>query len=174
MDRQLVITVIAQDRPGLVESLAALVAQHDGNWLESRMSRLGGQFAGILRVRVPAARKVALISALEDLANAGIRTQVQPDEPAAPADGSRLAEFQLTGQDRPGIVRQISEVFARYGVNVEELTTECRSAPMSGEVLFHVEAQVRIPAECPLAQMKAGLERIASDLMVDATLKEIG
>ena len=53
MQRLLVMTVIGQDRPGLVESVAALVAENGGNWLESRMSRLGGHFAGILRVEVP-------------------------------------------------------------------------------------------------------------------------
>ena len=46
-------TVIGRDRPGLVQRLASLVADHGGNWLESRMSRLGGEFAGILRLTVP-------------------------------------------------------------------------------------------------------------------------
>ena len=174
VENPLVITVIAKDRPGLVELLASLVAQHGGNWLESRMSRLGGQFAGILRVSAPVARREALISALQGLGTAGIRAQIQADEPAPAPEDARLAEFKLVGQDRPGIVRQISEVFARYGVNVEELTTECGSAPMSGEVLFQADALVRIPAACPISEMKAALEKIANDLMVDASLKEIG
>lgn len=173
MDSPLVITVIARDRPGLVELLASLIAQHGGNWLESRMSRLGGQFAGILRVNVLAARREPLISALQGLGSAGIRAQIQADEPLAPATDAKLAEFRLIGQDRPGIVRQISEVFARYGVNVEELTTEISSAPMSGEVLFQADAIVRIPPSCPISEMKAALEKIASDLMVDASFKEV-
>jgi glycine cleavage system regulatory protein len=175
VDPQLVITVIAKDRPGLVELLASLVARHGGNWLESHMARLGGQFAGILRVTAPLDRREQLLSALQALGSAGIRAQIQLDDPAAaPVAGGRAAEFTLVGTDRPGIVQQISEVFARRGVNVEELETECGNAPMSGEVLFRARARVVIPPSCPMAEMKAALERIAADLMVDASLNEIG
>jgi len=48
----LVLTVIGPDRPGLVESLSQAIAQQEGNWLESRMARMAGQFAGILRVNI--------------------------------------------------------------------------------------------------------------------------
>ena len=50
----LVLTVFAPDKPGQVERIAQCIAEHGGNWLESRMSRMAGQFAGILRVGVPA------------------------------------------------------------------------------------------------------------------------
>lgn len=173
LDTQLVISIIARDRPGLVELLASLVSQHGGNWLESRMSRLGGQFAGILRASIPDGKREQFISALQALNTAGFRAQIQGDEPLAHAEPAKLAEFNLVGQDRPGIVRQISEVFARYGVNVEELTTEIGSAPMSGETLFQADALVRIPPSCPVPEMKAALEKIAADLMVDASLREV-
>lgn len=173
MDSQLVITFIGKDRPGLVELLASLVAQNGGNWLESRMSRLGGQFAGILRASVPEQNREKLVSALQGLGSAGLRAQIQKDDSVPSADHHHLAEFTLLGNDRPGIVRQISEVFARYGVNVEELSTECRNAPMSGEMMFQADAIVRIPPSCPLAEMKQALEKIAADLMVDASFKEV-
>jgi len=153
--------------------LASLIAQHGGNWLDSRMSRLGGQFAGILRASVPQDRRETLLSALQALGTAGIRAQIQADDTADPPPGGREAKFSLMGTDRPGIVRQISEVFARYGVNVEEFHSECGSAPMTGEVLFHANALVVIPPSCPVEEMKQALERIAADLMVDASLKEL-
>src|SRR6266498_4366947 len=65
MQITLVMTVIGRDRPGLVDSLAGLVAQHGGNWLDSRMSRLGGQFAGILRVQIPVEREAPLVRSLK-------------------------------------------------------------------------------------------------------------
>ena len=58
-------TVIGPDRTGLVDAVAALVTEHGGNWLESRMSRLGGHFAGILRVEAPEEREKGLVAALE-------------------------------------------------------------------------------------------------------------
>ena len=67
MQRMLVMTVIGPDRTGLVDSVAGLVAEHGGNWLESRMSRLGGHFAGILRVEVPSEKEPALVAALKRL-----------------------------------------------------------------------------------------------------------
>ena len=173
MDAPLVITVVARDRPGLVESLAAAIAKHGGNWLESRMSRLGGQFAGILRLTVPEAEREKLLTALGSLQAGGLKLAVQADEAAIPAEAGRFAELKLVGQDRPGIVRQISQAFARSNVNVEELETECTSAPMSGETLFHANAKVRIPAACNTQKLRLELEKIAADLMVDVKLTEI-
>ena len=180
MDAPLVITVVAKDRPGFVEALASAVAKHGGNWLESRMSRLGGQFAGILRVTVPAADRDKLVSSLQALQTGGLKFTIQEDENrpgiesgSARAKQGRFAELSLVGQDRPGIVRQISQAFARGNVNVEELETECSSAPMSGEMLFHARARVFIPAECDNAALRAELEKIATDLMVDLKLTEL-
>src|SRR5436189_3912325 len=80
MQRSLVMTVIGQDRPGLVESVADLVASHGGNWLESRMSRLGGQFAGILRVEVQADKEQGLVSELKALSARGLSVVVHSDQ----------------------------------------------------------------------------------------------
>src|SRR5271155_4806776 len=112
MQPSLVMTVIGQDRPGLVESVAALVADHGGNWLESRMSRLGGQFPGILRVEVPGERQAALADALKGLESRGLTVVVHPDHSHPPAPGAQLKLLEIVGQDRPGIVNQISRALA--------------------------------------------------------------
>ena len=169
---RLVLTVIGRDRPGLVERLAALIADHGGNWLESRMSRLGGEFAGILRLALPANRAADLREALTNLSTAGLSAIAREDleTPAAP---HRLAELELVGQDRPGIVRQIAAALAAHGVNVEELETECVSAPMSGETLFKEHARLALPPGIDLARLRAELERIAADLLVDLRLQPL-
>jgi glycine cleavage system regulatory protein len=173
MPLPLVMTIVAPDRPGLVESIAAVVAENGGNWLESRMSRLGGQFAGILRLEIAAEKRDQFLAALHPLETAGIKLVVQADELDFAPSGDRVAELTLVGQDRPGIVRQISRAFARHGLNVEELSTECSSAPMSGETLFHATARVQIPSSCRLPELQEELERIAADLMVDVKLEEL-
>jgi glycine cleavage system regulatory protein len=165
-------TVIGRDRPGLVEMVARLVAVHGGNWLESRMCRLGGEFAGILRVQVPADREAALIVALTNLAAEGLNVVTHRDQPTVAAPGP-AAVIELVGQDRPGIVREIAAELARHGVNVEELVTECSSAPMSGESLFKARATLGLPAGCDLAALRTGLEKIAADLLVDVTLEPL-
>src|SRR5712675_734920 len=103
MQRSLVMTVIGQDRPGLVDSVAGLVAEHGGNWLESRMSRLGGQFAGILRVEVPPENEAPLVSALKGLGARGLSVVVHPDAIEEVPVSATLILLEIVGQDRPGI-----------------------------------------------------------------------
>lgn len=167
----LVMTVIGRDRPGLVEQLARLIAARGGNWLASRMCRLGGEFAGILRVEVPAAEREALMATLHDLASEGLTVVVQADRPEETSAEATLALLDLVGQDRPGIVREVSAALARQSINVEELSTECASAPMSGETLFHARARLRLPAGCEVASLRRELEQIAADLQVDLSIE---
>ena len=173
MQRLLVMTIIGQDRPGLVDSVAGLVAEHGGNWLESRMSRLGGHFAGILRVEVPGENESALVAGLKKLESRGLTVVVHPDQPKVPVVAARQSVLEIVGQDRPGIVREISHALAGFGVNVEELETECASAAMSGETLFKARARLSIPESCDTAQIRQQLERIAADLIVEISLAEL-
>jgi len=173
MQRLLVMTVIGQDRPGLVDSVAALVAEHGGNWLESRMSRLGGQFAGILRVEVPGENEPALVAGLKKLESRGLTVVVHPDQPKPIPASPRQSVLEIVGQDRPGIVREISRALASFGVNVEELHTECASAAMSGETLFKARARLSLPESCDTAQIREKLERIAADLIVEISLADL-
>jgi glycine cleavage system regulatory protein len=173
MQVTLVMTVIGKDRPGLVEMVAQIVADHGGNWLESRMCRLGGEFAGILRVQVPAEKESALTRALGDLASQGLTVVAHSDREAAAPRHERLVALEVVGQDRPGIVRQISRALARQGVNVEDFSSECLSAPMSGEILFKAQARLQVPASCNLAELRDELEKIAADLVVDISFEEL-
>jgi glycine cleavage system regulatory protein len=166
MQQSVVMTVIGNDRPGLVESVASIVAEHGGNWLESRMSRLGGQFAGIVHVEVPAEKEKSLAKALKSLDARGL-TVVVHSEQRISATARQTNILEIVGQDRPGIVRQISHTLAEFGVNVEELETECSSAAMSGETLFKARAVLSIPESCKVAELRYTLEKIAADLIVE-------
>ncbi|MFZ5493955.1 MAG: glycine cleavage system protein R [Verrucomicrobiota bacterium] len=168
----LVMTILAADRPGLVERIAACVADHGGNWLESRMCRLGGRFAGIARVEVPAEKLAALQRALHGLAADDVRILVESGAGATPAAGM-VATLELVGNDRPGILRTVSGVLAAHGVNVEELSSECVSAPMGGGELFQAKARVLVPADAKLEAVRADLEKIAADLMVELKLQPV-
>ena len=167
----LVVTVIGKDRPGLVELVSAVVEEHGGDWVESRMSRLAGEFAGILRVSVPAARADALSEGLEGLRSEGLRVVVERGFEDAVEEGHVIL-LELIGSDRPGIVHKISEALATRGVNVDELNTECEGAPWSGGTLFKAMARLRAPRALDLDQLRESLEAIAGDLMVDISIGE--
>jgi glycine cleavage system regulatory protein len=171
----LVLTLIGTDRPGLVEAVAAIVAAHGGNWLESRMTHLAGKFAGILRAELPPERTAAALAALAALESRGLKVVAETaGRPSAPAAGGapRTMDLELVGLDRPGIVREISHILAANGVNVEELITDRHSAPMSGEMLFEARARVQVPAAADVAALRSALQQVASDFVVEIKLEE--
>ena len=165
----LVLTLIGRDRPGLVEALAERVTAHGGNWLESRMAHLAGHFAGLLHVELPDERLHALEKALGELEGFGLRV-IAHGGTAPGAEAPRTVRLEATGQDHPGIVRDISQVLARHGVNIAELTTDRLSAPMAGGPLFVAKARLEVPASVDTDRLRRELERIAHDLMVDLSL----
>lgn len=173
MQVPLVMTVIGKDRPGLVDLIASVVAEHGGNWLESRMCHLAGEFAGILQVDVPGEKEASLVQSLKTLESKGLAVVVRRGLEPVSKTASQLLAIELIGHDRPGIVRQVSQVLASQGVNVEELHTECVSAPMSGEILFKANATLQLPANCDVNALKTGLEKIAGDLLVDIRLEPV-
>ena len=170
----LVLTVIGPDRTGLVEALAAPVAAHGGSWLESRMARLAGQFAGILRIEVPDRSAQALADALAALGERGLDVVVRTAPAAEDRPGARAMLLDVVGTDRPGIVREISRALAERGVNIEELATDRPVAAMTAETLFTARARVRVPARVDPAELRDRLERVASDLMVEVRLADDG
>ncbi|MFZ6048418.1 glycine cleavage system protein R [Pseudomonas sp. CR3202] len=165
----LVLTVIAADQPGLVERVAQCIAAHGGNWLESRMSRMAGQFAGILRVAVPAEGYDELVEGLQGLSAHGIRVMLAQSG-IEPACTWKPILLDLVGNDRPGIVRDITRLLTELGVNLESLVTEVMPAPMSSEPLFHAEAVLAVPLTLSLDVLQAKLESLADELMVELNL----
>jgi len=171
MKVNLVMTLMGPDKPGLVEALAKAVTDWGGNWLESRMCHLGGQFAGVLRVAVTEEQEAGLIKALFYLQEQGLTVSFKTELPTSAPEESDWIELSLLGQDRPGIVSRISAYLAARSANVEELKTELTTAPMSAEVLFKAHALVKLPPDCDLDALAEGLEDLESDLMVDIELK---
>ncbi|UVM55566.1 glycine cleavage system protein R [Pseudomonas sp. B21-012] len=166
----LVLTVIAPDKAGQVERIAQCIAEHNGNWLESRMSRMAGQFAGILKIAVPAESYDELVEALKALIKHDIRVLIA-ESGIEPSCTWKPIAMELVGNDRPGIVRDITRLLAEQGVNVERLTTEVRPAPMSSEPLFHADALLAVPLTLSLEVLQGKLEALADDLMVELNLR---
>jgi glycine cleavage system regulatory protein len=172
MLRVLVLTVIGEDRPGLVEALARLISDHEGNWNESRMARLAGHFAGVVQIHLPERRAEELIAALPGLAERGLHASVtDSDSSLAMIDRRDTFRLELIGQDRPGIIREISSALSSLGVSVQDLRTVVESAAMSGERLFRAQAELAPPSGVELERVRAALERLADELMVDVTLE---
>ena len=171
MGNSFILTIAGQDRPGLVERVAGVLAAHGGNWLESRLIQLGGYFAGVVRVEVPAAGQAALEKDLAALAADGLTVAAVPAAGFAAAP-VREVRVDVTGLDHPGIVSQISAAVAHAGLNVEEFTSEVVSAPMSGEPLFTATMRLTGSPSGDLTAFIAALETLSEELMVEISLTQ--
>jgi len=164
-----VLSVSGSDRPGLTEALAGAVLGAGGNWLESHLSRLGGLFVGSVLVELAADRVEALREAVRAVDAKGLEVRIAPALEAGGPDGEAL-QFSLVGQDRPGIVREVTAVLSGLDVNIETFETRTSAEPHSGATLFHMEAQLRLPAGLAGAKVQAALEAISGEVMVDISL----
>lgn len=165
MTQHLVLTVIGDDRPGLVEAVSNVVAEHQGNWSESRMAHLANKFAGIVTVEVPEEHEASLIEALQGLSEIGLKVTVEQAHQHTP-EGD-VVNLVVMGNDRKGIVRQVSQALNRLGANVMDLHSFCEPAPMSSEMLFKAEIEIILPAQVSLETLEQAIEDISSDLVVE-------
>lgn len=160
------LTVIGDDRAGLVQALSAVIADHEGNWERSQIAELAGKFAGIVVVSLPAERVDGLTAALRSL-DGLLDVSAHAGSEQEPAEPARTLAIDLLGTDRPGIVREVSAVLHRHHLSIEAIETGTREAPMAGGQLFEAHVVVRLPAEVALGGLRADLERLAAELLVD-------
>jgi glycine cleavage system regulatory protein len=167
-------TFIGKDRPGLVNLVSRKVTEHGGDWLESRLAHLSGQFAGIARVDVPQDRVGELTMALLELEASGLRVTVEqghvPTEPAS----REVLELELLGLDRPGIVRDVTEALSLLGVNIEAFESRLQSEAFTGAPMFKASARLLCPEGLTAERLRETLERLAGELMVDISVGEEG
>ena len=166
----MVLSVVGSDRPGLTRALSAAVLGAGGNWLESHLSRLGGLYVGSVLVELDADGVDGLRAAVGAVDAHGLEVRIAPAIDSGDSDGEAF-QFSLVGQDRPGIVSQVTTVLSGLGANIEAFRSWIDAEPHSGAALFHIEARLRIPTELGANQVQAALEDISAEIMVDVALK---
>lgn len=164
MSLSLVINFVGPDRAGLVSAVSDAIAAHGGTWAESRLARLSGQFAGVVRADVPKARAEALEAALRALPGLNLTVTRGEAEIGAPKRRLRLA---LMGLDRPGIVRDATKAMAALGVNITEFESDLRPAAFSGAPIFHAEALLEAPQDVSLDAVRDALESLAGEFTAE-------
>lgn len=175
MKSYLVVTITCPDRPGIVEKITEHVLSHSANWEDSRMARLGGDFAGIILVSVAEENADQLAQTLRELSDeqTTITVKKAQEVPSPPAPAERLLYLSLTGADHEGIVHKVSAYLANHGINVEAMETNVAPAPMSAAPLFHMEAKIKLPEGVDLQQLTNKLNDIGDQEGVDIHVKPI-
>lgn len=174
MNRILVLSILSDDKPGVVEALAQTIADHKGNWLESRMSHLAGKFAGILQINVPEDQMEAIAQSLSRLKSShGIDVVASAATDSEASADIKTLQFSLMGNDRPGIIRELSQAFASHHINLDELQTNCSSMPWSGDPMFTAHGLLHIPVAVDMDHLSDQLDEISDELGVDIELGEV-
>jgi glycine cleavage system regulatory protein len=165
------ISFFCDDRPGVIEQISAVIAAHNGNWLDSQLSRLGGRFAGVLQVLLPDEEATELSAALEGLASAGITaTLTSAGEPVE--SNPAVRRLTLLGPDRPGIVHELTRALHSAGFNIQSMDTTVETAPMSGEPLFRANARIEMLEGSRLDELEWLLDAMADSMTLEIDLLE--
>jgi glycine cleavage system regulatory protein len=160
----MVLTLIGKDKPGLVDAIAKCILDADGNWLKSSFCQLSGQFAGFIEVMLPQEKQNELVQACHQLAHLHIAL-LPSNEHESLLDAK--AVILVTGNDRRGIVSDITSTLKTFDINIIEMTTQCESAPNWGNPLFTAKIIVSISPKMDLDNIKLAIEDITDDLMVE-------
>ena len=168
MLKHYILSYIGEDRPGLVEELSAIIVNHRGSWLESRMANLAGKFTGVVRISVNAEEADALERDLQKANRADLILHFTRAEPAGLEARKRLC-IKVIGADRPGIIKELAAQLTRLNVNVEDLQTDVSSAPMTGEPIFEALVEVSATESLDQDRLREELESLSDDLMVEVT-----
>ncbi len=136
------------------------------------MSSLAGQFAGILLASVPEDKTEACLAELKALESEGLRIIVRTSSGEPTAENVEEFSMPLVGNDRPGIIHDITRVLAVHKVSVIDLETSVEAASMGGGELFKARASLLVPASSDVFAIESELEDIANDLMVDISFEK--
>ncbi|CAI9403463.1 glycine cleavage system protein R [Aestuariimicrobium sp. T2.26MG-19.2B] len=165
----LVLTVIGDDRAGLVNALADVVSSHGGNWSRSQLAELSGKFAGIVEIEVDDARSSELAEALAPLQGL-LDVAVHTGSPAPSAPREAIG-FELVGNDRPGLVQEVTGVLRDHQVSIDRFESAIVDAPMAGGRLFRATVTAHVDDAAHAEAAVAALQKLAGELMVDLDLR---
>ena len=164
--KSILISVLGDDKPGLLDSLSEIIVSNDGDWIESNMSTVEAKFAGILRINVPSKNASKL---MKELTSSKLGLQIACEE-TAPVTFSDFKSYniELIGQNHVGIINKLSHVLTyELKANVEGIKTEIIEASMSGEQLFKAQITLHLPKSVDERLIKDKLELIADEMMVE-------
>lgn len=166
--KSMIFTLVGKDKTGLVDSLAQSVFEVGGNWLASNFAHMGGHFAGFVQVDVPEDKHQELVDIFAKHPDLQINL-VEGEAPDAASEDTVCIE--IMGNDKPGIVQELTSVLNQFNLNIVKFASSCGSAPNWGGTLFKATATISVSADFDMDPLQDALEAIANDLVVDVHVK---
>ena len=165
----LIISAVGSDRPGIVSEISGVITSHGGNVEESRMSRLGSDFAIIMLVSVDPDWVESLEVALQSINELTI---ISKTTKAKEGVEDAQCQIDLSGADNEGIVKVLSKYLAGKSINILEMQTHITNAPITGTTLFNLKAITAIPESLNITKIQYELNQISQKLGVDITVNQ--
>lgn len=170
---ELVLTIIGRDRAGVVASLADVVRFHNGNWKRSELAEIAGTFAGVVMVEVDDDHVDELLTDLLILRDHGLHvTAQQVEEPTTVPDADDV-RLRLTGDDRPGVMHEISTVISELGVSISRLGTVTDLPGNDGGRRFEIVARLTVPIDTDLDAVLDSIGERAADLGIALEVEDL-
>ncbi|MDQ6638162.1 MAG: formyl transferase [Pseudomonadota bacterium] len=166
----LVVTVMGPDRPGIVSLLSDRAQRFGANWAASRLSRLAGEFAGMVHFEVPRENAELLATSLRGLESSGLKLVIAKSDSSEVPAGLRGIELELVGGDRVGIVSNLTRILAESGASIEHIHTELVGTTATAAKTFKVAAHLLVPNTLSTDELRRRLEPVASEMKVDIGL----
>jgi glycine cleavage system regulatory protein len=165
--KPLIFTLVGPDKPGLISNLSKAVYQRNGNWLGSNLSHMAGHFAGFVHIDLPEEKHAELIELFSQHPDLHIHLVAAQ---TTSIKNQQTVEINITGNDKAGIVQELTRVLNQFNLNIVKFDSSCTSAPNSGSPLFNAKAIVEVAPDVDLVSLRESLENIANDLMIDVDL----
>jgi len=177
MSQYAVLNAVGEDKPGLVAAMSSFINNAGCNIEDSRMAILGGEFAMLVLVSGEGAALEKVEQGAADAGRkVGLTVQVRRTKAPGEAASRHTMPYQIAAysMDHPGIVQRVTHFLADRKINIRAMDTRVDPAPLSGQPLFTLEAQVDIPAGGNVAEIRKGLEQIGAAENIDIQLKPAG
>jgi len=173
MDKWSMLTIIGEDRPGIVAAVTKTLFEEGMNLGEASMLRLGGAFTIMLMVQGErdAGEVEELIRPIAE--PMGLRAHADPIEGKLHSHVEPNARITLFGADRAGIVAKATGALAEAGYNITLLESDVGGSPETPIYIMQMEgvASRGIPA---LKDALAGLAREGVEISVEPIDTMIG
>ena len=173
MRTDLVFTLTGNDRVGLVEEVTGVLLGVGGNVETSRMARLGGEFAMLVLVSLPAEKIAEAEAALSHLTEQGYRVSFSETSPTAAAELASWSPYRVSvhGADHEGIVHEVARGLSQLGITIESMETGVSAAPVTGLTLFDMTALVLVPPAVDATDWAEALSDAGREANVDVEIE---
>lgn len=170
MDDWKILTLVGEDRPGIVARVTDALYRGGWNLGETSMIRLGSNFT-IMMMIAGAGDPTPLLQPVA--ADMGLQMHVDPSSGGLHQHIMPNIQVRVAGADRAGIVADVTRVLAAGGLNILELDSDVAGSAARPVYIMNIQGYADATVES-LQQALQGLSEQGVDVQVSVIETLIG